>query len=336
MNQILFFEENGIGNSMNKNIKFFAVSMMAFGIILLGKGGYALAKDRNEKMNSIATVQQAEDLKPTITYEQNNSKLNIKIDGKAEISSILYKWNNETEKELLNITGQKTVEREIDIPSGTNQLTIKVIYKDAKDFPYEQIKTFTRTSTKIEWAVKEITKIKITIEDSNGIESVSYKWNDEEETIENPNLTDNTKVEVLTEIPFGLNTLKVTVINMLGEKTEESLDVKGTTKPVIAANLSEDGKLIIEVTSPDNIENVDFSVNGEEYKLNISDFIEQGYTIEDLNNSAGLNLEQNESGKIIKLTYEFQTQQEVNEVSITAKTQYATESVSGTLVRPVE
>lgn len=140
-------------------------------------------------------------------------------------------------------------------------------------------------------------------------------------------------MEVLAEIPFGLNTLTATVTNMFGEKSEATLEVKGAEKPVIVANLSETGNLIIEVTCTDNIENVEFSVNGELYKLNISDFIEQGYTIEQLNNSQGLYVEANEQGKITRVKYEFQTDLETMQVEISAKSQHATQTVSGTLGR---
>lgn len=335
MNQILFFEENGIGKSMNKNVKFFAISLMAFGMILIGEGGYAFAKDRNEKVNQIATIQEAEDLKPTITYEQNNSKLLVTVEGKKEIATITCKWNNDQEQELLQVSGQTNVEREIDIPSGTNDLTIKVIYKDAPDFPYEQTATFTKTSTKIDWSVVTGTsKLQINIEDTTGLDNVSYKWNDDEEKIETPSAEDNTKLEIITDIPLGLNTVKVVATNMFGETTEESMEILGTTRPVINANVSENGMMTIEVTSNDNIENVNFSVNGEEYLLNISEFIKDGFTIEQLNQSPGLHLEENDYGKTTKLTYEFQLQQPTNEVSITAKTEYAEESVSGTLIIP--
>lgn len=330
MNQILFFEEKGIGSSMNKTVKFFAISMMAFGMILIGEGGYAVAKNRNTKTSEIATVQEAEDLKPEINFEQNNNKLKIKIDGKAEILKVTYRWNNEIEKDLLQVSDQRSIEREIDIPTGTNKLNIKVIYKDGKNFPYEQTKEFTMNSSKIDFNLKG-SKIKITVEDKKGIDYVSYKWNDGEEKIEKPNNNDNTYMEVLAEIPFGLNTLTATVINMFGEKSEATLDVKGAEKPVIVANLSETGNLLIEVTCADNIENIEFSVNGEPYKLNISDFIAQGYTIEQLNNSQGLHVEANEQGKITSVKYEFPTQLESMNVEITAKSKYTTQTVSGTL-----
>ena len=34
MNQILFFKEEGLGSSMNKIVRFFAVSMILFGLII--------------------------------------------------------------------------------------------------------------------------------------------------------------------------------------------------------------------------------------------------------------------------------------------------------------
>ena len=90
-------------------------------------------------------------------------------------------------------------------------------------------------------------------------------------------------------------------------------------------------ELFIVETSNDNIKGVDFTLNGEEYLLNIEDFIQQGYTVEQLNQSPGLHLEENEYGKIIKLTFEYQLQQNENEITINAYTEYSKETVSGEL-----
>ena len=65
--------------------------------------------------------------------------------------------------------------------------------------------------------------------------------------------------------------------------------------------------------------------------MNIEDFIQQGYTVEQLNQSPGLHLEENEYGKIIKLTFEYQLQQNENEITINAYTEYSKETVSGEL-----
>lgn len=335
MNQILFFEEKGVGSSMNKTIKFFALSVMAFGIILIGEGGYSFAKSKNEVASGITTTQEAEELKPTIEYEQNNSKLTIKIDGKSEISKVTYSWNNEIEKDLLNISGQLKVETEIDIPTGTNRLNMKVVYRDGQNFVYEQTKIFDLNTAKIDFDLKG-TNIKIKVADKKGIDYVSYRWNDGEEHIQDIEGQDNTEIELLAEIPFGLNTLTATSVNVFGEKSEATLDVKGAEKPSIDAKLLENGILFIEVKCSDNIENVDLSINGDQYKLNILDFINQGYTIEQLNNSAGLHLEANEKEEIINLTYEFPIEAETIALEITAKSKYATQTVSGTLTKPTE
>ena len=335
MNQILFFEEKGVGKNMGNTVKFFAISLMAFGAILLGEGGYAIAKNGNFIENKVVTIEEAEDLKPTISYEQNNSKLLVKIDAKKEIGRVICQWNNGDEQELLKVSDQTNIEREIDIPSGTNELKIKVIYKDAPDFPYTQTATITRTSTKIDWAVLPGTsQLQISIEDSKGLESVTHKWNSEEQQSENISEEDNTQLKIVTDIPVGENTIYVEVKNKFGELTKEELKIRGTKKPIIKAMAGKDKVLKIEVTSNDNIKGVDFNLNGNEYLLNITDFIQQGYTIEQLNQSPGLHLEENEYGKITKLTYEYQLQQNVNEITINAETEYAKETISGTLVIP--
>lgn len=335
MNQILFFQEKGVGKNMGNTVKFFAISLMAFGAILLGEGGYSLAKNRNYLGDKVVTIEEAESLKPTISYEQNNSKVLVKIDAKKEIGRVICQWNDGDEQELLKVSDQTKLERELDIPSGTNDLKVKVIYKDAPDFPYTQTATITKTATKIDWAVLPGTsQLQITVEDSKGLESVNYQWNDDEQKNETIPENDNTKLKIITDIPVGLNTINVQVKNKFGELTEEHMEIRGTKKPVIKAIAGRDKILKLEVTSNDNIKDVNFKLNGEEYLLNVTDFIQQGYTVEQLNRSPGLHLEENEYGKITKLTYEFQLKENVNEITINAETEYAKETISGTLVIP--
>lgn len=332
MNQILFFKEEGLGKSMNSIVRFFAVSVILFGLILLGKGGYAFAQNRKQENTGIKTAEEAAEKKPEFEYKQNNSKLNLKVIGKNEILKCFYKWNDGEEKELLQVSGQKEVEREIDIPTGRNQLSVKVIYKNGENFVYEDKKIFEMNTATIKFNVKG-TSMQVLIEDPKGIDYATYKWNDQEEKKQEQDGTDNTKMELLAEIPFGFNTLTVTSVNKFGEKSEATKEVRGAEKPFIEASLSDDKTLLtINVTCRDNIENVTFKVNGEEYKLDIINFIKQGYTIDDLNNVEGLSLEQNDSGKITHLKYEFPVQvQGELDLEIKSKAEYATETISGTI-----
>lgn len=336
MNQILFLKEEGLGNSMNKIVRFFAVSIILFGLILLGKGGYSFAQGRKEDSTQIKTAEEAAAKKPKFEYKQNNSKLNLKVIGESEILKCSYKWNDEEEKELLDVSEQKSLEREIDIPTGTNELSVKVIYKNGKNFVYEDKQTFSMNTATIKFNVKGSTHIQVLVEDPKGIEYVTYKWNNQEENKKVQDAADDKKMELETAIPFGYNTLTITSVNKFGEKSEATQAVRGAEKPFIEANWSDDRSLLtIDVTCRDSIENVTFKVNGEEYKLDIANFIKQGYTIEDLNNVAGLTLEEDENGKIVHLKYEFPTQQVQGDLDleIKSKAEYATETIAGSIQR---
>lgn len=337
MNQILFFKEEGLGKSMSNIVRFFAVSMMLFGIILCGKGGYAFASSKKEQSAEIVTTEQAAENKPVIEYNQNNTKLKIKVQGKSEIATITYKWNDGDEKSLLDVSEQTTVEREIDIPSGKNELNLKVIYKKGSNFVYEYKKSFELNTAKIEfYYTKGTTQMKVSIEDPKGIEYVTYKWNDQKETKEEPDGTDEQKMEISTEIPFGFNTLTVTSVNKFGEESRRVQEVRGAEKPFIDATWSDDRTLLtINVTCRDSIQNVFFKVNGKEYALDIKKFMNQGYTIDDLNNVTGLTLEQDENEKIIHLKYEFPTNdiQGDLDLEIKSEAEYAKEEIKGTIKR---
>lgn len=341
MNQILSFEEKGLGSHMGKTVKVFALLMMTFGIVLTAEGGYSLLKNKKEVATGITSIEEAEKIKPEIEFEQNNSKLNIEINAQAEISKITYVWSNDNiEKELLGVSGRKEFSGEIDVPNGTNEINVKVIYKDAKNFPYEKKESFTSNATQIKLSIIPIDdtmKMKIEVEDKTGINNVSYRWNNDAEKIEKPeSTTDNNKMEIITEIPYGQNTLYVTAVNMFGEKSEKNQQVKGTAKPEVNATLYADGKLVIMVKAKDNIKNIALKLNGEEYTLNFKEFLEQGYTIEDLKKVPGLDLEINGAEKIIGVNYEYQTTKDSNEIEITAYTDYTSQTVKGTLVKPNE
>ena len=94
MNQILYVGENkGNGPIAIKSIvKFFAIVIIAFGIILIGKGSYAIYK--NIEINSGDNI-------PVVYMDRVNNTVVIKAEDNIEISKLIYSWNKGEETILL-------------------------------------------------------------------------------------------------------------------------------------------------------------------------------------------------------------------------------------------
>lgn len=131
MNQILSVEmpkkKSKLKMSREQNNKastksvvlFFSIVLLVFGIALIGVGIYSILV-KNVSNNS--NVQS--DL-PRIDVTQNATELEIEISCANEIKSIEYNWE-EQETQKVEISGKKSTDLKVNIPSGTNIFTIKV------------------------------------------------------------------------------------------------------------------------------------------------------------------------------------------------------------------
>lgn len=281
MNQILQVQENKRNSSpadTKKVVLFFAVCLIVFGLILLGQGAYNvyLAK-ANEKVNpqnpptTSGEQTPTEIVPPTITLTKTEeNKLVIKVDSEVAISHIIYNWNNES-AQTLEETGKTNIEEIIDIPTGENTFNISVIdsmgieTKEQEQFEIEVSKPV------IELSVVG-NDIKINITSEADLSYVTYKWNSETEKKEDMvTYEDRTKFEKLVEIPKGQNTLKIVAVDINGNQTEKSQDIKGVTKA--KTKVVAKGKYLdFTITGEENIKKVEFEFNGKKYIMNTDTF----------------------------------------------------------------
>lgn len=278
MNQILQVQEpknNSKPIDTKKVVLFFAVSIIIFGLIMLGQGAYNiyLAK-ANEKVDSenppSVNENEGENMEvapPTIILTQaEDNKLIINIESEVAISHIIYNWNNEASK-TFDETGKTNIEEIIDIPAGENTFNLSVI--DEKGREHKEQKLFIVEVSKpiIDLSIVG-NEIKINVTSKVELSNVVYSWNLEPENKEDMLTYENrTKFEKLVEIPKGQNTLKIVATDINGNKTEKSQEIKGVVKA--KTDVVVKGKyLYFTVTGDDNIKKVEFEFNGKKHTMN--------------------------------------------------------------------
>lgn len=274
MNQILYTIENEEEKNRMKSVMlFFAVTIIIFGLIMVSMGGYriATAKIAKEEAREEAIVPKVE------LYEEDN-KLKIYISHIREIKDIIYSWNNGEEVQLSvyseNFNGN--LEEEIDIPGGTNIVNIKVIDTNGKIARASG--EFTYKGSYMDLSVIDNKSLKILVTDMLGLQSVTYQWNTEEAQTAYPEEGNSQKIEINTDIPTGLNTIKIRAVNKANEVEDKEMSVKGITKPTMKINYnSEKTMLVIKLDDEQGIESYSYKLS----TAPISEIAENGNLRED-------------------------------------------------------
>ena len=256
MNQILATNTNSSKKTRNtgptdikKVMKVFLISMLIFGVFLIGLGVYSIYKQNKNKNQ--------ENTKPVITIAQKDDETVIlTVSHDKAIEAIEYSWNDE-ETEKITGNARKYIEQEIAIPGGSNKLTVKAIDVNGQEI-----------STSKEYTTKDIinidtsgNKLKITAENKTEISYMTYRWNEEEET----KVEINSKtVEQEIDIPVGENTLTVILVDVNNETITKEQKVKGVMRPTIEVTLDEAKEnYLITIKDETGLSKVDVVIRGE-------------------------------------------------------------------------
>lgn len=264
MNQILATDNTSNKKTRNtgptdikKVLKVFLISMLIFGVFLIGLGIYSIYK-QNKNENQEFT-------KPVITIAQKDDEtVLLTVSHDKAIETIEYSWNDE-EIETITGNGRKYIEQEITLPGGTNKLTVKAIDTNGQEI-----------STSKEYETKDIinietagNKLKITAENSNEISYMTYRWDEEEET----RVEINSKtIEQEIDIPVGEHTLTVILVDINNETITKEQKVKGVMKPTIEVTL-DDAKenYLITIKDETGLSKVDVIIRGETTSVTVED-----------------------------------------------------------------
>lgn len=264
MNQILYVDENkGNGPIAIKSIvKFFAIIIIAFGIILIGKGSYAIYK--NIEINSGDNI-------PVVYMNRVNNTVVIKAEDNIEISKLIYSWNKGEETILL--PNRKKVEEVVLLPNENSVLNVTIVDTKGKETKFMQEWNIEGTDIRkpeIEITTDEdIRKITIIARDETEINYLIYKWNEEEEIKINATENDKLKIQETIDMILGENKLTVKAVDKNGNTETLEKTIIISSKPVIAIKQS-NGKLAVTINDEVGIKKVTLNINGQTYGGNYS------------------------------------------------------------------
>lgn len=249
------------GNSIDiaPIIKFFAIVIILYGVVLSGSGVYAMISDANEAANNKA---------PEVLSDRNGNVANLTIKSEKGIRTVSYAWNSSAFT-VVDGKNKTSVTIPITIPSGENKLNISVVDSNGKLTKY--VKNYIQAGDDI--TEPEITfevvndGIKIKVTDDTALDYIVYKYGDEEEVQVDADETNPTVIEKIISVSQGQTTLKVQAVDKAQNVATKEQEVKGATKPevTVTPDPSDPSYLIINVTDEEGLRMVTFYINDQDY-----------------------------------------------------------------------
>ena len=300
MNQILYVGDNKNNGpvAVKSVIKFFAIVIIIFGIILIGEGTYSMYK---------GIVANSGNNIPTVYMNRVNDTVVIKAENNIEIAKLIYSWNKGEETVLL--PNNKAVEEVVLLPNENSILNVTIVDIKGKETKFMQqwnIEGIDIKKPEMEIATDDSSrKITIIARDETQIDYLIYKWNNEAETRVNATERNKLEIQKTIDMKLGENKLTVTAVDKNGNTNTLEKTIIISSKPTIAVKQS-NSKIHIVINDEVSIKTVSININGQVYageyeakkqlKLNVP--LKQG------NNNVSITVT-NESGLEQKVVREF-------------------------------
>ena len=300
MNQILYVGDNKNNGpvAVKSVIKFFAIVIIIFGIILIGEGTYSMYK---------GIVANSGNNIPTVYMNRVNDTVVIKAENNIEIAKLIYSWNKGEETVLL--PNNKAVEEVVLLPNENSILNVTIVDIKGKETKFMQqwnIEGIDIKKPEREIATDDSSrKITIIARDETQIDYLIYKWNNEAETRVNGTERNKLELQKTIDMKLGENKLTVTAVDKNGNTNTLEKTIIISSKPTIAVKQS-NSKIHIVINDEVSIKTVSININGQVYageyeakkqlKLNVP--LKQG------NNTVSITVT-NESGLEQKVVREF-------------------------------
>lgn len=237
-------------------VKFFAIVIIIFGACMIGTGAYSMYQQ--SKISSAYA-------KPIINVgEPTETEVTVKVEHTKQLAKFIYYWNNEEQTET-QCEGSKTFEQIITIPTGTNTLNVIVTDINGQEAKYQ--KTYTiEGDIKIDFTV-EGNNLKIETTGKEELSYLTYRWDEGEEVKVDIN---DVGIEQKIEIPKGLHTLTVVVVDKNNKSETRTQEVNGVTKPKVEVTTDGANNFIIHATDEQGLSKIEFIINEDEkYMLNL-------------------------------------------------------------------
>lgn len=264
MNQILNTEnkkrKNNRGGAIEIKsiVRFFALAILLFGIILLGEGSYAIYRNIDDK--------KPENI-PSVTLGRVNDKAIIHVEHNVEISKITYFWDN-GEKTVIPV-GSPLAQEEITLLGYSSTLNIniedingkQVSYKKYYDLDYVDI-----TKPTIEITTEDgNNKMIIVAKDETALAYISYQWEGEEEVIIEAETQNQIEIKKEVTLTPGTKSIKAIAEDQNGNVERIQKEIVATTEKPQITILHDVNKIIIEAKDKDGVKDIVINLNGERY-----------------------------------------------------------------------
>ena len=229
-------------------LKFFSISLIIFGIFMIGTGSYSMYKEANTQVTIT---------KPTLNVRKlSDEQLVISVTHDKALEKFTYSWKDD-ENIQNNVQSIKNIEQSIDIPEGTN--TLKIYVKDINGQEIEFKNTYTREGN----ITLDITKeengnnIVISATGKNELSYLTYRWDEEDEQKVDIN---NNSIEHTIEAPMGTHTLTVVVVDINNSTETKEKEIKVVKKPKL--EVTADGENFhVKMSDEQGLEKVEFIIN---------------------------------------------------------------------------
>ena len=238
----------------------FAISLIIFAVFVIGSASYGLYKSEENKSNvGTGTVQ----VKPTISVENVEGTQNtvlLKVTSNTGLEKVIYQWND-GQQVTLNGNGGKYIEQKIQVPNGTNNLSISAIDVLGNENIYtKQYKL----NSKINLEATSEGKIKITYDGDVEVSYMTYRWDEEEETKVDIN---DTTIDYEIDTLSGRHTLTIVVVDINNATETKVQETNGISIPKIDISLNDDETAyIIKVTDEIELKEVIITLDEDESK----------------------------------------------------------------------
>lgn len=264
MNQILNYgkSQNVDNIGIKPVIKFFAVVIILFAIIIASQGVYNIININSIRSGIVEN--------PVMTAIQEGSSVNITLEYSLGIDKVIYNWNN-YEEAIIKGNGKTKVQEKLILPIGTNKLNLSIVDSkgkmtkfESKEFVFDSNIDSNKPQIELQKG-SNVGTIKIHVTDDKELEKINYQWNDEE--------------TITPEIQIGLNSfdidiaakpgervLTVIAIDKSGNEQKISKTIKGTKKPEITV-IKDDKFLLLNIKDEEKISKIEYNLNGTQTTL---------------------------------------------------------------------
>ena len=274
MNQILMIEnKKKVKNKKERRnsgpieikniIRFFAIALIIFGLVIIGHSTYAIYVDA--KGNSTENLAQ-------INISRENDTLIVDVQSEIIIDKFKYNWNNSEQKSIPEES--KSFQEEIVLPNDNSVLTI--VLEDETGRAVAYTKEIILDGVDIAKPTIEVeqksTGVLIRAIDDIKIDYLIYRIDEGEEIRVDKNNEDDKTIEyVVNGIERGEHILYISAYDANGNVEEVEQEVKVSSDRPTIKNMSidqENAKIIIEASDVDGLRSIEVNLNGAVYTMN--------------------------------------------------------------------